>query len=126
MVAFWKDAHDEGGLAWDDSNNNRAFLSGTCSATLNGASIYIEALRKPDNYKTEAGVQLKEDILHAALPKGPGGQFSYHVPFSNLLMGEPGCGEEILWLDRPLTDSAPQMSPSVAIAEATRVSPRYP
>ncbi|MGX1058275.1 ABC-type glycerol-3-phosphate transport system substrate-binding protein [Bradyrhizobium japonicum] len=42
MVAFWKDAHDEGGLAWDDSNNNRAFLSGTCSATLNGASIYIE------------------------------------------------------------------------------------
>jgi len=23
MVAFWKDAHDEGGLAWDDSNNNR-------------------------------------------------------------------------------------------------------
>src|SRR3954464_1804542 len=30
MVAFWKDAHDEGGLAWDDSNNNRAFLSGTC------------------------------------------------------------------------------------------------
>ena len=87
MVAFWKDAHDEGALAWDDSNNNRAFLSGTCSATLNGASIYIEALRKPDNYKTEAGVPLKDDILHAALPEGPGGQFSYHVPFSNLLMG---------------------------------------
>ena len=87
MVAFWKDAHDEGGLAWDDSNNNRAFLSGTICATNNGASIYIEALRKPDNYKTEAGVQLKDDILHAALPKGPGGQFSYHVPFSNLLMG---------------------------------------
>src|SRR3954453_10979132 len=81
MVAFWKDAHDEGGLAWDDSNNNRAFLSGTCSATLNGASIYIEALRKADTYKTEAGGQLKDDILHAALPKGPGGQFSYYVPF---------------------------------------------
>jgi len=41
-VAFWKDACDEGGLAWDDSSNNRAFLSGTISATLNGASIYIE------------------------------------------------------------------------------------
>ena len=26
MAGFWKDAHDEGGLAWDDSNNNRAFL----------------------------------------------------------------------------------------------------
>ena len=87
MVSFWKDAHDEGGLAWDDSNNNRAFLSGTCSATLNGASIYIEALRKPETYKTETGAQLKDDILHSALPKGPGGQFSYHVPFSNLLMG---------------------------------------
>ena len=29
MPAFWKDAHDEGGLAWDDTNNNRAFLSRT-------------------------------------------------------------------------------------------------
>ena len=87
MAAFWKEAHDEGGLAWDDSNNNRAFLSGTCCATLNGASIYIEALRKPDTYQTDKGAQLKTDILHAPLPKGPGGQFSYHVPFSNMLMG---------------------------------------
>jgi multiple sugar transport system substrate-binding protein len=87
MVGFWKDAHDEGGLAWDDSSNNRAFLSGTCCATLNGASIYIEALRKPDSYQTENGKPLKDDILHAPLPKGPGGQFSFHVPFSNMLMG---------------------------------------
>ena len=29
MTAFWKEAHDEGGLAWDDTNNNRAFLSQT-------------------------------------------------------------------------------------------------
>ena len=86
MTGFWKEAHDEGGLAWDDSNNNRAFLSGTCSATLNGASIYIEALRKPDSYQTDKGAQMKDDILHAPLPKGPGGQFSYHVPFTNMLM----------------------------------------
>jgi multiple sugar transport system substrate-binding protein len=86
MTAFWKEAHDEGGLAWDDSNNNRAFLSGTCGATLNGASIYIEALRKPDSYQTDQGKQMKDDILHAPLPKGPGGQFSYHVPFTNMLM----------------------------------------
>ena len=39
MTAFWKEAHDEGGMAWDDSNNNRAFLSDTISATLNGALI---------------------------------------------------------------------------------------
>jgi multiple sugar transport system substrate-binding protein len=87
LVAFWKEAHDEGGLAWDDSNNNRAFLSGTICATMNGASIYIEALRKPDSYKTEKNAAMKDDILHAPLPNGPGGQFSYHVPFSNMLMG---------------------------------------
>src|SRR5947199_129228 len=28
MQAFWKDACDEGGFAWDDTSNNRAFLSG--------------------------------------------------------------------------------------------------
>src|ERR1044072_7706840 len=50
MKEFCKDAHDEGGLAWDDTNNNRAFLSQTIAATLNGASIYIEALRNPDRY----------------------------------------------------------------------------
>jgi multiple sugar transport system substrate-binding protein len=87
MTAFWKDAHDEGGLAWDDSNNNRAFLSGTVSATLNGASIYIEALRKPDQYQTEKGVQMKTDIQHAPLPKGAQGQYGVH-PFQNhMVMG---------------------------------------
>src|SRR5204862_7058464 len=83
LQQFWKDAHDEGGLAWDDSNNNRAFLSGDISATLNGASIYIESLRNPDKYITEKGAQLKTDILHAALPKGPAGQFSMHTYFSH-------------------------------------------
>jgi multiple sugar transport system substrate-binding protein len=86
MVAFWKDALDEGGLAWDDTSNNRAFLAGTCSATNNGASIYIEALKKPDAYQTEKGTPLKGDILHAPLPSGPAGQFSFHVPFTNMVM----------------------------------------
>jgi len=87
MVGFWKDAHDEGGLAWDDSSNNRAFLAGTCSATNNGASIYIESLNKPAAYQSEKGTPLKDDILHAPLPKGPAGAFSFHVPFSNMVMG---------------------------------------
>src|SRR6202162_5007958 len=65
MTAFWKDACDEGGLAWDDTSNNRAFLSQTIASTLNGASIYIESLRKPDQYKTEKGEPLSKDILHA-------------------------------------------------------------
>jgi multiple sugar transport system substrate-binding protein len=109
MVGFWKDALDEGGLAWDDSSNNRAFLSGTCSATNNGASIYIEALRKPDSYKTEKGAPLWQDILHAPLPKGPGGQFSFHVPFSNTLMNysknQKGAKEFLRWISsKPVFD----------------------
>jgi multiple sugar transport system substrate-binding protein len=85
MTGFWKDAHDEGGLAWDDTNNNRAFLSQTIAATLNGASIYIESLRNPDRYISEKGVQLKTDIQHAPLPKGPAGQFSMHTYHSHVL-----------------------------------------
>jgi multiple sugar transport system substrate-binding protein len=86
MVGFWKDAHDEGGLAWDDTNNNRAFLSQTISATQNGASIYIESLRKPDQYITEKGTQMNKDILHSPLPKGPAGQFGFHLIQSQMLM----------------------------------------
>ena len=55
MVAFWKDACDEGALAWDDTNNNRAFHAGGISATNNGASIYIFAKRNPDKIKDERG-----------------------------------------------------------------------
>jgi multiple sugar transport system substrate-binding protein len=86
-VALWKDSLDEGGLAWDDSGNNRAFLSGSISATNNGASIYIESKRKPDSYKTADGRPMKEDIFHTPLPKGPGGQFSWHVPLADMVMG---------------------------------------
>ena len=86
MTSFYKDTCDEGGLAWDDTSNNRAFLSQTISSTLNGASIYIESLRNPDKYITEKGAQLKTDILHAPLPKGPQGQFGLHTFFSHMLM----------------------------------------
>jgi len=86
-VPFWKDACDEGGLAWDDSSNNRAFLSGSISATNNGASIYLEAKKKPDTYQTEKGTPMWQDILHAPLPKGAGGQFNLPGSFTNMLMG---------------------------------------
>ena len=61
---------DEGGLAWDDTNNNRAFLSQTISATNNGASIYIEAEKKPDTYKTEKNTPMWEDIRTPPSPRG--------------------------------------------------------
>ena len=86
-VDLWKETMDEGGLAWDDSSNNRAFLSGTISATNNGASIYLEAKKKPDSYLTEKGTPLWQDTLHAPLPKGAGGQFALPFPSTNMLMG---------------------------------------
>jgi multiple sugar transport system substrate-binding protein len=101
MAQFWKDAHDEGGLAWDDSNNNRAFLSGDISATLNGASIYVAALNGPDKFKTEKGAPLHTDILHAPLPAGPKGQFAYHTAFTHMVMkytkNTKGAKEFLRW-----------------------------
>jgi len=84
-VDFWKDAFDEGGMSWDDAGNNRAFLANTISSTSNGASIYLLARSKADTYMSETGKPLKDDIFHSPLPSGPAGQFSYHVPFSNLV-----------------------------------------
>ena len=86
-VSLWKETMDEGGLAWDDSSNNRAFLSGTISATNNGASIYLEAKKKPDSYLTESGKPMKDDILHAKIPKGAGGQYNLGGGFTDMLMG---------------------------------------
>jgi len=105
MKTFWKDAFDEGGLAWDDTNNNRAFLSGTISATLNGASIYIETLRKPDQYKTEGVKPMKEDIRHSPLPKGPKGQFGFHLFQSHMVMSysknQKAAKEFLTWIHTP-------------------------
>jgi multiple sugar transport system substrate-binding protein len=85
-VTLWKETMDEGGLAWDDTNNNRAFLSQTISATNNGASIYIEAKKKPDTYKTEKNTPMWQDILHAPIPKGVGGQYNLPGVFTDMLM----------------------------------------
>lgn len=86
-VALWKETMDEGGLAWDDTNNNRAFLSGTISATNNGASIYIEAKKKPETYLTEKGTPMWQDIVHADIPKGVSGPFNRPGVFTDMLMG---------------------------------------
>jgi ABC-type glycerol-3-phosphate transport system substrate-binding protein len=86
-VAFWNDCCDPGGLAWDDSSNNRAFLSGTIAATNNGASIYLEAKKRPDTYLTDKGTPLMDDISHAPLGTGAGGHFNLPGPFIDMVMG---------------------------------------
>ena len=87
MQAFWKDACDEGGLAWDDNNNNRAFHAGELGATLNGASIYVVAKRQKDKIMDDKGQPLYLDIDHAApLPAGPAGQAALFLPHQHAVM----------------------------------------
>jgi multiple sugar transport system substrate-binding protein len=33
------------------------------------------------------GTPMKDDILHSPLPRGAGGEFGYHLPMSNMVMG---------------------------------------
>ena len=106
MQAFWKDSCDEGGLAWDDTNNNRAFHAGEISATLNGASIYIVAKRQKDKIKDEKGEPLYLDIDHAApLPAGPAGPFALYVPFEHAIMKHSPnvklAKDGLTWLHKP-------------------------
>jgi multiple sugar transport system substrate-binding protein len=103
MVGFWREACDEGGLAWDDTNNNRAFHAGEVGATLNAASIYILAKRKADAIKDEKGRPLWMDVSHFPIPDGPVGPTpAYHVAFSHALMKSsknPKAAKELLkWL----------------------------
>src|SRR2546425_377412 len=102
MQAFWKDACDEGGLAWDDTNNNRAFHANEISATLNGASIYIVAKRKPDAIKDELGQPMYKDISHFAIPDGPQRRPAYHLAFSHAVMkystNQQAAREFLKWL----------------------------
>jgi len=86
MTAFWKDGCDEGGMAWDDTNNNRAFLAGEICATLNGASIYIAAKRGQDKIKDDKGEPMVRDIQHARLPAGPAVSSSYQASFHHAVM----------------------------------------
>jgi multiple sugar transport system substrate-binding protein len=104
MQAFWKECCDEGGLAWDDTNNNRAFHAGEISATLNGASIYIVAKRQPDKIKDDKGEPMWPDIDHHDLPAGPAGAYTMYLNMSHGLMKyskNPKLAKDFLrWLHR--------------------------
>jgi len=68
FIQAYKDAFDETGPSWDDSSNNKAFLAGQISATLNGSSIYAAALKDyPD---------IAKDMNHTLIPRGPSGRFA--------------------------------------------------
>ena len=77
MTAFWKECCDEGGLAWDDTNNNRAFHAGEICATLNGASIYIVAKRRRRRSRTTRASRCGRTSTTRRCPPGPPGPSSY-------------------------------------------------
>jgi multiple sugar transport system substrate-binding protein len=67
FIQAWKDGYDETGTSWDDSSNNRAFLSEQICCTLNASSIYFAAKKdKP---------HIAQDMNHMLMPKGPAGRF---------------------------------------------------
>ena len=83
---LWKEVFDEGGLAWDDSNNNRAFLSSEISLTGNAPSIYVAARGKfPDVYK---------GTNHGHYPPGPAGRF-YWLPAWNSCVMKYGKNQKL-------------------------------
>lgn len=67
FIQAWKDAYDETGTSWDDSNNNRTFLAGQLSATYNGSSIYSAAKQNQP--------AIAKDMHHMLIPRGPAGRF---------------------------------------------------
>ena len=104
MQAFWKDACDEGGLAWDDTNNNRAFHAGEISASLNGASIYLVAKRQKEKIKDDKGEPMWTDIDHAPLPAGPAGAYLLFLNHGHAVMkhskNQKAAKDLIRWLHK--------------------------
>ncbi len=74
--ALWDDTMDPAGAGWDDSANNRSFLSGAITATNNAPSIYLTASNQV--ILDEKGQPLVNDILHVPNPAGPAGIWHYH------------------------------------------------
>jgi multiple sugar transport system substrate-binding protein len=67
-----------GTLSWLDPNNNKAFLAGEISLTLNGVSVYYAAR----NAQEPAVQKLFADIGHVNLPVGPVGHPAELNPLS--------------------------------------------
>lgn len=91
---FWKVACDDNGMAWNDANNNQAYLAETTGCVLNAASIYIKARRdakqakeKGDNDQATHWTELADMTRHTIAPKGPAGRYHLILPFNWHVMG---------------------------------------
>ena len=67
---LYQDAMDSSVFSYDDAGNNRAYIAGTISTTIDTASIYLAAI--PDNK------QLADNTALYLYPSGPAGQYGFH------------------------------------------------
>ena len=75
---LWKECFDEGGLAWDDSNNNRSFLSRTSrSPATRPASTWPRESKYPD---------VARGTNHGHFPSGPAGRFYWLPTYNSCVM----------------------------------------
>ncbi len=93
-VAFFKEACDEGGVAWDDTSNQRAYFAQTISSTLNDPSAYLSAKKRSSG--------IAKDTNHAPLPQGPAGRFHWHTTQEYAVMkyskNQQAAKEYLTWL----------------------------
>ncbi|HEX7953986.1 MAG TPA: extracellular solute-binding protein [Burkholderiales bacterium] len=71
-----------GTLSWLDPNNNKAFLAGDISLTLNGVSVYYVAKTSDD----PAMRKIATDIQHVNMPVGPTGRPAELNPFTPMFV----------------------------------------
>ena len=80
------DTFVSGTASWNDSFNNKAFLTGAVSVTNNGVSIYAAA--KAGAAKGEANMkEVMDDMNHALWPVGPVGKpTEFHIAYPLMAM----------------------------------------
>lgn len=80
------DTFVSGTASWNDSFNNKAFLTGAVSVTNNGVSIYAAA--KAGAAKGEANMkEVMDDMNHALWPVGPAGKpTEFHIAYPLMAM----------------------------------------
>ena len=99
---LFQDGETDDVYAWDDAANNRAFLAGAVSITVNAASIYWAARKDAPH--------LRAVTNHSFFPKGPAGRFGYSSAVSlgvfRFSKVQKEAKEFIKWLMEPKQYSA--------------------